>query len=153
MQSRGARAALAALAIGVVVVLFIVLRDGDGDDGESTTAQTTTTTTTEPAGSGGAEKPEKPEKPDKPEVATIVVKGGKPAGGVQELEFTKGDAIRFVVESDVDEEVHLHGYDVSEDVTAGGKVAFDVPATLEGVFEVELEHSVVPIAEITVNPA
>ena len=29
---------------------------------------------------------------------------------------------------------------------------FDVPATITGVFEVELEHSVVPIAEITVNP-
>ena len=63
-----------------------------------------------------------------------------------------GERIHFVVESDVDEEVHLHGYDVAKDVTAGGRVAFDVPATLEGVFEVELEHSVVPLAEITVTP-
>ncbi len=39
------------------------------------------------------------------------------------------------------------------EVAAGGTVEFDVPATAAGVFEVELEHRVVPIAEITVNPA
>ena len=83
----------------------------------------------------------------------IEVENGQPVGGVQKLSFEKGDDIRFVVTSDVAEEVHLHGYDVSQDVEAGGKVGFDVPATIEGVFEVELEHSVVPIAEITVNPA
>ena len=57
-----------------------------------------------------------------------------------------------MVESDVADHVHLHGYDVSQDVAAGGKVEFDVPATIEGVFEVELEDRVVPLAEITVRP-
>ena len=52
----------------------------------------------------------------------------------------------------MDEEVHLHGYDVAMDVAAGGKVEFDVPATIDGVFEVELEDRVVPLAEITVTP-
>ena len=48
--------------------------------------------------------------------------------------------------------VHLHGYDVFQDVSAGGKVEFNVPATIPGVFEVELEDRVVPLAEITVEP-
>ena len=39
------------------------------------------------------------------------------------------------------------------EVEAGGTVEFDVPATVAGVFEVELEHGSSPIAEITVNPA
>jgi hypothetical protein len=150
MQSTGARAALAALAIGLAVALFFVLRGDDDDGGESTVAPATTATTgesPEPAGGGGGGKPEEPE------VARIVVKNGQPVGGVQELEFTKGEQIRFVVESDIDEEVHLHGYDVSKQVSAGGEVEFDVPATAEGVFEVELEESVVPLAEITVIPA
>ena len=82
-----------------------------------------------------------------------MVEGGEPAGGVQELTFTEGDEIRFRVESDVADEVHLHGYDVSEDVEAGGTAEFDVPATLTGVFEVELEQRVVPLAEITVEPS
>jgi hypothetical protein len=83
----------------------------------------------------------------------IVVKGGKPVGGVRSLEFTKGDVIRFTVRSDVADHVHLHGYDVFKDVPAGGSVTFAVPADLDGLYEVELEDRVEPLAEITVNPS
>jgi hypothetical protein len=48
--------------------------------------------------------------------------------------------------------VHFHGYDVAKDVEAGGRVEFDVPATIDGVFEVELEGSHTQLAEVTVNP-
>ena len=73
-------------------------------------------------------------------------------GGVRELTFEKGGRIRFIVDSDVTDEVHLHGYDIAKPVEAGGRVQFDVPASIEGVFEVELEERVVPLAEVTVNP-
>jgi hypothetical protein len=72
---------------------------------------------------------------------------------VQEFTFTQGDEINFVVKSDVADEVHFHGYDIGKDVAAGGQVEFNVPATISGVFEVELENRVVPLAEITVNPS
>ncbi len=136
------RLLIAALAVVAAVALFVVLRDDDGGDAATTTAaQAGSTTTLE-------EKP----KPEKPEVATIVVENGQPVGGVAELGFAKEDQIRFVVESDVADHVHLHGYDVFQDIAAGGKAEFDVPATIEGVFEVELEDRVVPLAEITVTP-
>ena len=144
MQSRKLSGALAVIAIAVTVVLFIVLQDED-DDSDS---QVPVTTTTAPVG----EKPSNGTPAPEPEVATIVVRDGKPAGGVAELEFAKGERIRFVVESDVAEEVHLHGYDIAKEVKGGGRVDFDVPATIEGVFEVELEHSAVPLAEISVTP-
>ena len=82
----------------------------------------------------------------------VVVKNGKPVGGIRTLTYNKGDRIRFKVDSDVSDEVHLHGYDVMKDVKAGGSVSFDVPATIEGVFEAELEGRKEQIAEITVNP-
>ncbi len=81
-----------------------------------------------------------------------MVKNGKPVGGIRTLTYNKGDRIRFKVDSDVSDEVHLHGYDVMKDVKAGGSVSFDVPATIEGVFEAELEGRKEQIAEITVNP-
>jgi hypothetical protein len=84
--------------------------------------------------------------------ATIVVKGGEPVGGVQELEYDAGDQIAFGVESDVADEVHVHGYDLMEDVTAGGTAEFSFPADIEGIFEVELEGRKEQIAEIRVNP-
>jgi hypothetical protein len=140
-------ALIGAAALVVVVALFFILRDGDDGDETTTTAAESSTTTT-----GGDESTTK-ETTEESDVPTIVIKDGQPEGGVQELSFTQGDDIRFIVKSDVSDEVHFHGYDVGMDVEAGGQVEFDVPATDTGVFEVELEERVVPIAEITVNPS
>ncbi len=151
---RATPALIGVAALAVLVALFFILRGGDDDSTttatQATTTQPSTTTTDETTRDTTKEEP-KPE--PKPEIATIVIKDGQPEGGVQELEFTEGDDIRFRVESDVTDHVHLHGYDVFEDVAAGGSVEFDVPATIPGVFEAELEDRVVPIAEITVNPS
>lgn len=85
-------------------------------------------------------------------VPTIVVKNGEPVGGVQELEYNAGDQIRFEVDSDVADEIHVHGYDLMKDVPAGGSVSFSFPAEIEGIFEVELEGRKEQIAELRVNP-
>jgi hypothetical protein len=156
MGSAG-KVAIGVLGIAVAVVLFLLLSSDDAGDEDSTTTAPSVTTTesqAEDAQGSGDSKPDEP-KPEEaePEVPVIEVENGQPVGGVQKLSFKAGDDIRFVVTSDVAEEIHFHGYDVAEDVEAGGKVGFDVPATIEGVFEVELEHSAVPIAEISVNPA
>ena len=82
----------------------------------------------------------------------IQIKGGEPVGGIQEIEVTEGDDLRFTVESDEAYEIHLHGYDVSEEVEAGGTVDFDVKADIGGVFEAEIEDTAVQIAEISVVP-
>ena len=152
-MSTGARAAIGAVAIAVAVVLFIVLQGSDDDPDSPSPAATPTTTEPAVENSLQQQKPEKPEKPEEPEIPTIVIEGGEPVGGVAELEYEKGDEIEFFVESDVADHVHLHGYNVFEDVTPGERIKFSVPATLEGVYEVELEDRVVPIAEITVNPS
>lgn len=138
---------LTAAGLALAVALFVLL-SGD-DESEPGSATTPTTQVTEP----GDKQPEpKPPEPTKPEVPVIEVKDGESVDGVLELSVDKGDDIRFIVTSDAAYEVHLHGYDLAQDVEAGGKVTFDVPATLDGVFEVELEETVTPIAEITVNP-
>jgi hypothetical protein len=85
-------------------------------------------------------------------VPVVVVEGGEPIGGVQELTYNSGEPIRFRVESDVADEVHFHGYDVGKEVAAGGTVSFDVPATIVGIFEVELEEAKEQIAKVTVEP-
>ena len=143
MGSQGARVAAAVIAVAAAIVLFIVLSGGDDDS--TTTATTATTTTEAQAGGGGQSQPA--------DVPTIVIKDGQPVGGVQELTFTSGDDIRFDVQSDADWEIHFHGYNVMEDVKAGGEVSFDVPAEIEGVFEVEIEDTATQIAQVSVEPA
>jgi hypothetical protein len=85
-------------------------------------------------------------------VPTIVVRNGEPVGGIKQLEYSAGEQIRFKVSSDEKEEIHVHGYDLMQDVPAGGTVEFDFPADIEGIFEAELEGQGVQIIELTVNP-
>jgi heme/copper-type cytochrome/quinol oxidase subunit 2 len=120
--------------VALAVILFLVLRDGDdsGSDAGSTT------------------KPVARESPAAP--VKIEVREGRPVGGVREIEVTRGDRVRLRVESDVAEEVHVHGYDLKQDVAAGGTASFDFRATLEGVFEVELEGAHTRLAELRVIP-
>jgi plastocyanin len=82
----------------------------------------------------------------------VNVKGAKPVGGIKTITVSKGDRVRFVVNSDVADEIHVHGYDLMKNVKAGGKVSFSFPAKIDGEFEVELESRAVQIAKLVVNP-
>lgn len=131
----------------VVVATFVILQPG-GDDAKTATTTTTapavTTTTTTTTGTTPVASA--------PSGALIRVKGGKPVGGVRNITVHKGDVIRLMVTADAPEEVHMHGYDIAKDVGPGAPARYDVPATITGIFEVELEHSGVPIAQLTVEP-
>jgi hypothetical protein len=156
MQNRRAGLAISGLAIVAAVVLFIVLSGGDDSDegADTTVAQTTSATTTTDDGQTTEETTTtttEPEKPEKPEVATIEVKDGAPVGGVQKLSFSEGEDVRFLVESNVEDEVHLHGYNVTEEVAPDEPAKFSFEATIPGVFELELHHAVTQIAEIEVG--
>ncbi|HEX3240318.1 MAG TPA: hypothetical protein VHR18_09305 [Solirubrobacterales bacterium] len=86
-------------------------------------------------------------------VPTIVVKNGEPVGGIKDLEYSSGEQIRFKVSGDEAEEIHVHGYDLMEEIPAGGgTVEFDFPAEIEGIFEGELEGQGTQILELRVNP-
>ena len=130
-------------AVVVAVALFVVLRQGD--EGEATqpvtTSSSTTTETTAP-----------PPPPPMPAHVELVVKGGRPVGGVRSVTVAEGRRVVVVVMSDVAEEVHLHGYNVARDVGPGEPARVAFRATIVGTVEVELEHSGVPLARITTKP-
>ena len=145
-MERGQRIALIGAALIVAAAAFLLLAGGD-DDEDSTTARTQTqpTLSQEPTASVPAPEPQ-------PAVETIRVAGGEPQGGVKDITVSKDDTVRLDVQSDIAAEVHVHGYDLSKDVEAGGTVGFRFEADIEGVFEVELEETKTPIAELTVEP-
>jgi hypothetical protein len=144
MSSNTTRVVAGIVVVVVAVVLFVVLRDEDEGKSASEKVDTATgpTRTTNTADNTVTE----------PEITTIVIKNGKPVGGIAELTYNKGEEVRFKVDSDVSDEVHMHGYDIMKDVEAGGSVSFDFPATIEGIFEAELEGRKEQILELTVNP-
>lgn len=125
MNSNTTRVLAGLAVIAIAIVLLVVLKK---DDSNKTTSNTDG------------------------KVTTIVIKHGKPVGGIADLTYNEGEQVRFKVDSDVSDEVHMHGYDIMKDVEAGGSVSFDFPATIEGVFEAELEGRKEQILELTVNP-
>ncbi len=74
MQSNTARLAIGAALIAAAVVLFVVL-NGGGNGNDSTTSAAT-------GGGKGAKGTAVP---------TIVIKNGKPVGGITELDYNKGE--------------------------------------------------------------
>ena len=125
MQSNTARLGLLVAVVAAAVVLFIVLHNNGSS---SHTAHG---------------------------VQVLTVDNGQPVGGVKKLTYNKGDQVQLEVRLNTPEEaVHVHGYEI-EKPAAHSPVNFSFPASLDGVFEVEvhrLDHTEGPIAELHVNP-
>jgi hypothetical protein len=126
MNARNARLLAGAVVVVVAIVLLIVLKKDDSGESKAS---------------------------DAGKFPTIQVnKAGEPVGGITDLTYKKGDQIQFKVHSEIADEVHVHGYDIMKDVKAGGTVTYDFPATIEGVFEAEMEDQKEQIIQLTVEP-
>ena len=112
------------LGVGVVAIVaaFLIARSGSSNSAPSTTGN-----------------------------KLIVVQNAKPVGGVQKLVVKKGGRVTFRVQSDVADEIHVHGYNFHKDVAKGGTVRFDFPATIDGEFVIELESRSRQIASLEVR--
>jgi hypothetical protein len=82
---------------------------------------------------------------------TVRIEGGKPVGGILRARVKRGRRVLLIVRSNVADEVHVHGYDLMQDVDAGGTARIHFTASIPGVFEVELENHGLQIAQITVR--
>jgi hypothetical protein len=127
--------------IALVIGLFFVFRSGSDED-ETTPAATTVETATEEIGTS---------EPVIERTLEVTVQVAKPVGGVQHLTVDKGDRVTINVTSDVEDEVHVHGYDLMLEVAPGAPVEISFTATIAGRFEVELEDRGTPIAELEVR--
>jgi hypothetical protein len=138
------------LVVGIALVvaagLYLVFRPDDTDEPTATpppetTQATTTVTTTAP--------PPPPPGPPPPAQVRIVVRGGLPVGGPRRVTVARGRRVILNVTSDVSDHVHLHGYDLMQDVGPGMPARIAFRATRPGTVEAELEDRGVPIARIT----
>lgn len=149
----------AMLGIGCAIALAACGGDGTASAPTATATQTATEPVeteigaTETDAETVTETTETETSPPAPAVRTIriVVENATPRGGIARPTVERGERVVLVVRSDVADEVHLHGYDVSRAVVAGGTVRLPFTATLSGRFEVELEERGVVLAEVTVR--
>jgi hypothetical protein len=123
---------------------------GDDEGAGIETAETATTTQTQTQTQTSTQTTTTPPV-EKPTVVRIRVVGGVPKGEIVRKTVQKGDRVVVIVTSDVADEVHLHGYDLSRDVAAGGTARIRFKANVPGRFEIELESRGVQIADLTVE--
>ena len=140
-------------AVAAVVVLFFVFRSG-GDEEETAPPATTAAATTETAADTEPTAPveTEPPPPAGPVRAGIRVRGGEVVGGRRLLKVKQGKEVVLVVDADVADEVHLHGYDVMVDVRPGMPARLRFKASIAGRFELELEERALPLGELEVRP-
>jgi len=142
------RTALAIAVLGLGISVGVAACGGGSSStttaAETTTSNATTTTATTTDGTTTA--------PPGPTTIRIAVRGAQPVGGIQRPSVAEGERVVLVVTSDVADEIHLHGYDLSADAAPGSPARIAFTADVAGRFEVELENHGVQIAELTVEP-
>lgn len=139
MSSTTRTIALVGAALAVAIGGYLALKPGDDTSRTTTAAGASAGTTTAST-------------PAAPAATRIELQDGKPVGGKQAIEVSKGDRIRLVVSSDAAGEIHVHGYDLEQEAAPGRPARFDFVADIDGRFEVESHATDTQIAEITVNP-
>lgn len=76
--------------------------------------------------------------------------GGAVSGDTGRQTVTLGEQVVLRVTSDVAEEVHVHGYDVTQAVPAGSTVDIALTASIPGGFEVELHEAGTALCQLRV---
>lgn len=158
MSMRDTRLWLIVGGVAAVIVLFFLLRPSDDESAGTTTAITAPTVGTTNAVTVTVEEPTTTAPAETvPEEAAVqrfaaTLADGAVVGGIQRWQVAEGDRVRIVVRSDVDDELHLHGYDITKNVAPGAPAIFAFPATLPGRFELEAHHAGGQIAQLDVQP-
>ena len=147
-MSRAQRFTFLAIAVVIAVVAVILLTSSTGDDEETAATPTPTATATAESGADETPTPEPtPEPTPKPKPPPPLIEPGK----VTKLEFTEGEDIVFRARADEPSEIHIHGYDIEKEI-GPDPTRISFPATITGIFEIEIHDTGEQIAELRVDP-
>jgi hypothetical protein len=145
----GRAAGLRGTAVAIGTALVLAGCSGGSSTADPVTSSPPVAATTQAAATSSTTTPATPTTPAATpstspptalgQVITVAFAQGKVVGPSGRVKVKKNSTVAISVTSDVADEVHLHGYDKSVDVAAGGTVVLSFKATLTGVFEVELE--------------
>jgi hypothetical protein len=80
----------------------------------------------------------------------VEISGGV-ASGEAVFTYDLGDTVDITVVSDVDDELHVHGYDLVFELSAGVPLMLDFVADIPGVFEVEVHTGHAHVFDIEVS--
>lgn len=82
---------------------------------------------------------------------SVSVRDGKVRPPARRVRVEEGSRVRIVVTSDVDDQVHVHGYDAEGDLEAGRSTTVELVADQAGVFEVETHEGGLALVQLEVR--
>jgi hypothetical protein len=136
----------------LALVALPIAACGSEDDGGAIGGGTVPSTTAAPGGSTTAPGPTTTTAADaNGTVVEVEVEGGVPVGGSQDVQVDVGSTLTIRVTADVEDEVHVHGYDLHADTVVGEPVEITFVADIPGQFEVELEDAGELLLDLTVS--
>jgi plastocyanin len=91
-----------------------------------------------------------PASPDVPEIE-VQIHDGAVQTEANTVEVAPGEAIRIVVTSDVDDELHVHGVDQTAVLVAGEPTTLELVFDEPGVFEVETHDGGLLLLQLSVR--
>ena len=95
-------------------------------------------------------RPNDPSSAPQDRTIDVSVKGGEMSP--DEISVNKGDTVTLQVSSDQPIELHIHGYDVEQEVEPGQKTKLRFDADLTGRFEIEDHESEKELGVLQVRP-
>lgn len=81
----------------------------------------------------------------------VEVRLGRILAGPRVVQVERGQQVQLTVDADVEDKVHVHGYDLYSPVSAGAPATLTFAAEIPGQFDVELERSRLGLVEIQVG--
>ncbi|MPZ74473.1 MAG: hypothetical protein GEU74_14830 [Nitriliruptorales bacterium] len=124
---------------------------GQPHTSEPDTVATSPATTGPEAGDTSENEPANDDRNGDVEVIEVRITDGQAHTDNSRVDVAVGATVRIEVRADVDEEVHVHGYDLFAEVSRGDPAVVEFAADIPGVFEVEAEHSGVELFQLRVR--
>jgi plastocyanin len=133
-------------ALGIAVLLLLAAC-ASGSDSATTADSSTIAGDSKSAGIASGEP-----NPAVPVVeVNVSVRDGKVAPKPHRVDVTQGATVRLQVTSDVDDVLHVHGFDIEEPLEAGHTTTVELTADQPGVFEVETHETELELLQLEVR--
>ena len=141
----GPRRLVAGIALAALLVLGATACAG-GDD--TATPQPGTPSATESSSEAPSSTPAETEKVVEVRVS---VTDGRVKPSPRRIEVEKDSQVRLLVTSDVDDELHVHGYEIEAELEAGRPTTVEFAADQNGLFGVETHESELELLQLEVR--
>ena len=137
------------LSLLAAALLLVASGCASGDDDPSTepTPNASMSRSTPAASSAPTES----EGTEKAVEITVAVSDGKVTPKPHRVDVPLGSQVRLQVTSDVDDELHVHGFDIEEPLEAGRTTMIELTADQQGVFEVETHETELELLQLEVR--